>query len=351
MLRDGYVLGVQINSQDELALYYHFFDILDNDEYNSKVLITPNPEILVDSYKSKERRELLNQADISLADGFGVTLMARLLFHKKLYRLTGVDVVKNILDELNEREDSKIVIVDWIGGLSSKKEIYLGLNKKYPNIQIKIKQIERGQKMDKEFWQEISNYPSDLFICTLGHPYQEQFLLDNKNKLNSKLALAVGASIDFIIGKQWRAPWLLRKLGLEWLFRWLQKPIRRSRRMFRALIVFPFLCLQWWFRSKFIYRPNVITLLYNDKGQILIADKVHKLIEKRGFTSDWEIPQGGVDKNEKLEDAVYRELREELGILRDALEIKKIVKNVWQYKWGKKSLPENYCFYKGFKGQ
>ena len=186
-----------------------------------------------------------------------------------------------------------------------------------------------------------------MFICTLGNPYQEKFLVENKKRLNSKWALALGASIDFIIGKQWRAPKLFRKLGLEWLFRWIQKPIRRSKRMFNALIIFPFLSIKWWFRSKFVYRPNVITLLYRENGDVLIANKIHTAEEKRGFAPDWEIPQGGIDKNEDIKEAAIRELREELGVLRDCLELKKIVRNVWKYEWKRESLPTMACGYKG----
>lgn len=351
MLKEAAVLGLQINSQDELTLYRHFFEVLDKNEYKSQIVVTPNPEIAVHAYNNKRIRNYLNKADISLADGFGLAWVSRWIFGKKVSRITGADLLINILKELNQRPNSKIFILDWVGGLSSQKEIYLGLTKKFPNIQIKIKQIERNENLNPEFWQEIANYPSDLFICTLGNPYQEEFLIKNKNRLNTKWAMALGASIDFIIGKQWRAPKILRKLGLEWLFRWLQKPLRRSKRMFNALIVFPALSIKWWFRSKFSYRPNVITLLYRENGDVLIANKIHKAEEKRGFGPDWEIPQGGIEKAETIKEAAIRELREELGVLRDVLEVKKIEENIWQYAWQREGLPNSYCFYKGYKGQ
>jgi putative (di)nucleoside polyphosphate hydrolase len=56
------------------------------------------------------------------------------------------------------------------------------------------------------------------------------------------------------------------------------------------------------------YRANVGMILCNDRQQVLWA--------KRRYPEDsWQFPQGGLVKGESLEEGMYRELNEELGLL------------------------------------
>ncbi len=55
------------------------------------------------------------------------------------------------------------------------------------------------------------------------------------------------------------------------------------------------------------YRPNVGIVLTNDLGQVLWARRV-------GGQDAWQFPQGGIKSRESVEDALYRELFEEVGL-------------------------------------
>ena len=71
---------------------------------------------------------------------------------------------------------------------------------------------------------------------------QEQLLIDIFEHLDSseKVAgLGVGASIDFLLGLQKRAPRSFQKLGLEWLYRLITQPRIRARRIWDAVYHFP----------------------------------------------------------------------------------------------------------------
>ena len=54
------------------------------------------------------------------------------------------------------------------------------------------------------------------------------------------------------------------------------------------------------------YRPNVGIVLFNNTGQVLWA--------RRSRHDGWQFPQGGIEQGETLEQAVYRELYEEVGL-------------------------------------
>ncbi len=54
------------------------------------------------------------------------------------------------------------------------------------------------------------------------------------------------------------------------------------------------------------FRPNVGIILANDTGQVLWARRIGQ--------DAWQFPQGGINDNESPEQAMYRELKEEVGL-------------------------------------
>lgn len=63
-------------------------------------------------------------------------------------------------------------------------------------------------------------------------------------------------------------------------------------------------------RDESLYRPSVGIALFNDKGMVLIAERLDN-------PGAWQMPQGGIDEGEDPEVAVFREMEEEIGT-RDA---------------------------------
>jgi len=55
------------------------------------------------------------------------------------------------------------------------------------------------------------------------------------------------------------------------------------------------------------YRPNVAALMVNPAGALLICERVT-------IAGAWQFPQGGVDPGETIEQALFREVREEVGL-------------------------------------
>ena len=60
------------------------------------------------------------------------------------------------------------------------------------------------------------------------------------------------------------------------------------------------------------YRPNVGAVLFNDRGQVLVARRAD-LPNAEGSPGGWQLPQGGIDDDEDPRGAVLRELAEEIG--------------------------------------
>ena len=80
------------------------------------------------------------------------------------------------------------------------------------------------------------------------------------------------------------------------------------------------------------YRLNAGFILANKEGKVFLAKRVNQ--------DAWQFPQGGLDEGEGLEDALFRELGEELGISSDVVKIIACTKNWLRYKLPKKMIRE-----------
>ena len=77
------------------------------------------------------------------------------------------------------------------------------------------------------------------------------------------------------------------------------------------------------------FRANVGIVLSNEAGQVFWAKRVGQ--------DAWQFPQGGIKADESSESAMYRELREEVGLLPEHVEIIGCT-NDWLKYW----LPEKF---------
>ncbi len=85
------------------------------------------------------------------------------------------------------------------------------------------------EEEDKEIVERINASGADFVWIGLGAPRQERWMAAHKGRINA-LMLGVGAGFDFHAGTVKRAPLILQKLGLEWLYRLFQDPRRLIKR-------------------------------------------------------------------------------------------------------------------------
>lgn len=198
--------------------------------------VTPNPEIILHALKDESFKKILNEADFSFADGFGLKL-AGLYKGEKIKRVTGSDLSPEIL-KLAEKKNYKVTIIIWNKGLSSKEELENALKERYKNLQFKIIISERSENLATLSLSEINEYEPTILFVALGFPEQEKMIYNYLPEMSSvRFAIGVGGTFDFITKKATRAPQLMRRLGLEWLWRLILQP-RRIKRILRATFLF-----------------------------------------------------------------------------------------------------------------
>ncbi len=80
----------------------------------------------------------------------------------------------------------------------------------------------------------IGREGADMLLVGRGFPLQEHFALRHRDRFNVGLIWNVGGLFDFVSGMKPRAPRIVRRARLEWLFRFLLEPKGMWRRNFVA---------------------------------------------------------------------------------------------------------------------
>ncbi len=247
-----YILGIRIDTITRSAAIEKVRGFLHGNE--SKMVFTPNPEMLVDAQKDSYFKEILNKGDLNICDGKGIQLVSK----EKIERISGVDFLGDVCG-LAEKENKSVyllgsgsdeVLRDCQKNLQSQfpllkivgqnKGARIQVNLDHKNFCVSYPHPEENEKVIDDI---IDTAPDILFVA-FGHIKQEKWIYEFLPQLPSvKIAMGVGGSFDFVAGKVKRAPEFLRRIGLEWLWRLLLEP-RRIKRIWKATVVFLFYVLK-----------------------------------------------------------------------------------------------------------
>lgn len=210
-----------------------------------RYIVTPNPEFAVEAKKDVEFRHILNNADLSVADGRGIQFAARFLGKPIPERISGVDFMFELCQEFAEL-NIPIFLLGGGAGVAAKTAAVL--QKKFPRLRVVGMFSGNGSpEGDIETVSMVNHTSAQVVFVAFGAPKQEKWITRNLHKLpNVRLAMGIGGSFDYISGSVSRAPKFVRQIGLEWLWRLIREP-QRLPRIFRAVIIFPFHVV----RSKF----------------------------------------------------------------------------------------------------
>ncbi len=200
-------------------------------------VVTPGPEFLLEATAHERFRRILNQADLSLPDGFGLHLGARLSGQRLRQRVPGVDF---FLDLLRRAEQRGWTVFLFGGRPGVAEQAVQRLNRRYPRLRlVGFESGHRGpwqQLHDRRVLEKIHLAKPDILLVALGAPKQELWIDRHRRGLHDvKLAVGVGRTFEYLAGTIRRSPAVMRRMGLEWLYtyltagRYYQPELRRRR--------------------------------------------------------------------------------------------------------------------------
>lgn len=190
------------------------------------IVVTPNPEGVMQARRNPDLAHAIKSADLSLADGTGIVLAAKFKRLKIPGRVRGVDITFALLERLSHRGGTVYIL----GGKPGVAEMArANMAERYPGVDV-VGWHHGYFTDDAEIIDEINALSPDILLVNLGMPRQELWAAKNKN-INARITMCLGGTTDILAGTVQLAPPLLRKLGLEWLYRLIKQPSRFKRQL------------------------------------------------------------------------------------------------------------------------
>lgn len=235
------IMGVRIDNKSMNEI----MDIIKNKIINNEkfVIYTPNTEIVMMCNKDKDFMDLINKSDINIPDGIGLVYASKMKKHPLKEKVAGYDLSVNMLKYADEK-GLKLFVAGGKPGIAD--EAVRNIREKYPRIDIAgtqhgyFKGAHLGNAGDDEeliVIDRINKSEPDILFVGFGAKKQEQWIEHNKDKINAKIIIGNGGTLDGLAGKVKRAPDIFINLGLEWLYRLVKEPKRIKRQILLPLFM------------------------------------------------------------------------------------------------------------------
>ncbi|HEX5164700.1 MAG TPA: WecB/TagA/CpsF family glycosyltransferase [Thermomicrobiales bacterium] len=220
-------------------------------------VVTVNPEFVIAARRDPAFANVLRAAALATADGVGISLAGRLLGVPIGERVTGVDLVEGLAGLSAGDERCRLFLLGAGPGVA--REAAERLRERFPGL--RVAGTFSGSSHDAGFAEidaQLAGSGATVLLVAFGHPTQDLWIARQREALAAHgilISAGVGGSFDYLSGRIPRAPGLVRRLGLEWLYRLVRQPWRWRRQL--ALPLFVLLVLRERLRT---LRPTRTTL-------------------------------------------------------------------------------------------
>ncbi|MCY3867826.1 MAG: WecB/TagA/CpsF family glycosyltransferase [Chloroflexi bacterium] len=197
---------------------------------SARHVCTVNPEFIMIAQADPIFFNILNRAEICVADGVGLLWASRHLGAPIPERVTGSDGVPLIARHAAQN-GWKLFLLGAADGIAERAAAIL--REQQPGLIIAGSYGGSPAPSEEDaIVAKINASGADILLVAYGAPNQDKWIARNLPRLDVAMAMGIGGSLDFIAGAVPRAPHWMRARGLEWLYRLLRQPWR-LRRMLR----------------------------------------------------------------------------------------------------------------------
>lgn len=205
--------------------------------------------VLAISNRDETYRTIVNDALVNTCDGSSIALMINIIHKKKYHAYTGPEIFNYYIRKgykqffLGNTED----ILNKLRSCFEKESIDTNSMRFSSLPFLKVDEFDY-----LSIGKMINEYSPDLIWVSLGAPKQEIFMDKLYPCVDRGILFAIGAAFNFYLGddQNKRAPELLRRMHLEWIFRFFQEPKKIGKRAINYLILLPKLFLDELKRTK-----------------------------------------------------------------------------------------------------
>jgi len=218
------------------------------DEGFARIVVTPNPEMVMEAVRDESFRNILNLSSLCVPDGIGIVAASKMLGGGLTRRVAGIELIDALFARLSE--EGRECSVYLLGG---KPGVAERAGKKLEQVYAAVRVVGVcdgyfDAERERLIADEIGAAAPDVLLAGLGFPKQERFIDRHRAAISAKISIGCGGSLDVFAGEVARAPLAMRRLGLEWLYRLVRQP-SRFRRM-GALPIFVLMVVKQKFRRR-----------------------------------------------------------------------------------------------------
>ena len=212
-----------------------------------------NVHTVVTAHKDIRLRDITNHSFMSMPDGKPLSIVAGLSGIKDISQVAGPDFM---LEMLNKYRNLRHFFY------GSTKETLVLLTEKlkacFPGLNIAgafsppFRSLQGHEVI--HITAMINQTKPDIIWVGLGAPKQEYWMADHWDELKPAILMGVGAAFDFHAGRVARAPKWMRKIGLEWFYRFCQEPSRLWKRYLVTNSLFFYYLMKYGVIGKIVMR-------------------------------------------------------------------------------------------------
>lgn len=203
----------------------------------ARYLVTANVDFTTQAYEDPDLKKIVFFADRVVCDGMPLVWLSRLFGYPLRERVAGSDMVPRLLQICGEEGHSVYFFGSDLATLEEAKVI---VEERYPGLKVVgIDAPPFGAVIEWDndaLCAKMRAGGAKLLLVCLGCPKQERWIFAHHREAGIPLSIGVGASLDFITGKQKRAPRWMQKTGLEWFWRMSSSPGRLVSRYRKDLV-------------------------------------------------------------------------------------------------------------------
>ena len=183
-----------------------------------------NAAKIVAMRQDRELERIVGDCELVSADGQSVVWASRLLSDPVPTRVAGIDLMQELL-ALAERRGYRVFI---LGARDDVLTRALGrIRERHPELVVAGARDGYFSEEDAAaVAAEVAAHRPDIVFVAMPSPRKEYWLARHGRRLGAPFVMGVGGSVDVLSGHVRRAPVLMQRIGLEWLFRLVQEPRR-----------------------------------------------------------------------------------------------------------------------------
>ena len=214
--------------------------VLPQDEKDlPKIIITVNAEFIRFANTNKRFMSIINSNHVTFDGTVPYRVAKKVVKCNNIEKLSGSDIVYDFCQYAKE-SNLKMFLLGSTEDVNSKavekikKDYSIIINGFSPEYE----KYPFSDAFNKISLDKISEHKPDILFVGFGMPKQEYWIDDNKIKLRGigiKYVIGCGGTINFLGGKTKRTPVFIQRIGLEFIYRFIQEPdITRLIRIINA---------------------------------------------------------------------------------------------------------------------